>query len=266
MACELACSDMFVVSCVLASSAVIGAEPLKGLAVGDLLKVYAELGWGDVRDDFKKLSLKLKHPPTAAAAAATTSSSASGAATSAAEVDASGKRLNTSASAVAAAERAELLMSAIHQDNDNENDSDTQDDPSGGKLGGSEDRGISDDFRGSPTKPHLQLGSGQRALIVCAEADADADDDDSSPLALSPTGSGSDPSASPPADPASGAEPFSSDFGLELSTAAETENRSTRASTSAAASAADVAQYDTWSASSPAVSAHILQSHMRLDS
>ena len=243
-------------SCVLVSSAVIGAEPFSGLAVGHLLKVYAELGWGDVRDDFKKLGLKLKHPLTIAAT--TTSTSAPAASTSTAEVGVAAKRLNT----VAAAERAELLMSAIHQDNDNdnENDNDSLDDPSGGKLGGGEDRGFSDDFRASPTKPHLQtlqLGSGHRELVLCAEAEEDGDDDDRSPLALSPTGSASDPLASPPADPASSTEPFASDFSLELSTTAEVE-AAPRASTSAAAA--------TDAASSPAVSGHRLQSHMRLDS
>jgi hypothetical protein len=52
------------------AGAVIGAEPLKGLAETDLLKVYVELGWGDVRDDFKKLKLELTPGVDGAAAAA----------------------------------------------------------------------------------------------------------------------------------------------------------------------------------------------------
>ena len=41
----------------IALCATLGADPLKGLAEPDLLKVYAELAWGDVRHDFKMLKL-----------------------------------------------------------------------------------------------------------------------------------------------------------------------------------------------------------------
>lgn len=96
----------------IALCAVIGAEPLTGLAEADLLKVYAELGWGDVRDDFKKLKLVLPVDAAAAggAAAAVTQM------TDAEEEAAALKDLETrQEEAAAAAERAESLMELLDE-------------------------------------------------------------------------------------------------------------------------------------------------------
>ena len=136
------------------SAAVIGAEPLKGLAVGDLLKVYAELGWGDVRDDFKKLNLELKRPATTAT---TVNSAPVALAPQTVDVDVTAKRLHPSAAAVAAAERAELLMSAIHLEDEDHRHGE----PAVSKLG--EERALQDGFAVSSTTCQLQ----SLKLLIC---------------------------------------------------------------------------------------------------
>ena len=186
----------------------IGAEPLKGLAVADLLKVYAELGWGDVRDDFKKLKLELKRPAAAAAtAAAAAATAAVGASTApgqpfaatttaaAAEEDkdaAAAERLKTAA---AAAERAESLMAEIHQDDDDNDDDDVGDQESdraqhdGEERQAQELRGGGGSGRGGgsiDTEIVLDVldlspaGSRQRALSTVSSLEGD--DSDGSPL------------------------------------------------------------------------------------
>jgi hypothetical protein len=225
------------------SSAVIGAEPLKGLAVGNLLKVYAELGWGDVRDDFKKLNLELKRPPTSASVGVTTTlTSAPGASsTQPAEADVTANRLNssTTAVAVAAAERAELLMSAIHLEDENEGDGDA----AGSKLG---EESTLDEFTVSPTMPEFQglmLRGSQSEDIGGGEIDATV-------------GLGSDPSPLPHASGARGVESFAGGFTMESPTT--TENKAEYQTTATVAAASDAA-------SSPPTAGYDVR-QMRLDS
>eukprot|EP01043_Picozoa_sp_COSAG02_P036582 COSAG02_NODE_2689_length_8234_cov_3.337185_2_plen_299_part_00 len=222
----------------------IGAEALRGLAVGDLLKVYTELGWGDVRDDFKKLNLELKRPPTSATVGvANTLTSAPGASsTQAPEVDVTAKRLNSSTTAVAAAaaERAELLMSAIHFEDENDGHGDS----AGSKLG--EERSTLDEFTVRPTMLQLQGSEprcSQREDIGGGEVDTTI-------------GLGSDPSPSHQAAGARGVEPFAGGFTSESPTT--TENKAAIRTTATVAAASDPAS------SPPAAGCDIRQ--MRLDS
>jgi hypothetical protein len=225
------------------NTAVIGAEPLQGLAVSNLLKVYTELGWGDVRDDFKKLNLELKRPPTTATVGVTTTvNSAPGvSSTQTVQVEATARKLNSSAAAVAAAERAELLMSAIHFDDEN----DSHGDSASSKL--SEERSTQDGLTVAPTmRQSIGLGPefGEQSRSF------------GSPCVLTPIESDSDPSPSPPGGRARGTEPFADDFTLESSTATANDAATRMASTVMATAGAP---------SSPPTASHAVR-QMRLDS